>query len=122
MLRIRPRLSYANIMATVAMFVALGGTSYAALTITGANIKDGTIKSADVANGGLTGTDIKDNSLGLEDVSAGAEASLHGAAGAAGAAGATGAPGAPGADGQQGPAGSPDTGAQIRTKLGAASS
>jgi hypothetical protein len=29
--RLRPRLTYANVTATVALFVALGGTSYAGL-------------------------------------------------------------------------------------------
>ena len=33
--RIRPHLSYANVMSTVAVFVALGGSSYAAVTLNG---------------------------------------------------------------------------------------
>jgi hypothetical protein len=32
---VKPRLSYANITATIALFLALGGTSYA-LSVTGA--------------------------------------------------------------------------------------
>ena len=52
--RIRSKLTYANVMATMAMFVALGGSSYAAITITGKNVK----------NGSLTGKDIKRNSIG----------------------------------------------------------
>jgi hypothetical protein len=40
-------------MATIAVFVALGGTTYAAVTITGRDVK----------NGSLTGKDIKRNSL-----------------------------------------------------------
>ena len=32
---IKQRLTYANVMATVAVFIALGGSSYAALSITG---------------------------------------------------------------------------------------
>ena len=31
---LRSRLTYANVMATIAVFVALGGTSYAAIKIT----------------------------------------------------------------------------------------
>ena len=34
--------------------IALGGTSYAAIVITGANIKDGTVTSADIKNGTVT--------------------------------------------------------------------
>jgi hypothetical protein len=52
--RIRSKLTYANVMATMAMFVALGGSSYAAITLTGKNVK----------NGSLTGKDIKRNSIG----------------------------------------------------------
>jgi hypothetical protein len=51
---IRQRLTYANVVATLALFVALGGSSYAALTITG----------ADVRNGSLTQRDLKRNTLG----------------------------------------------------------
>ena len=52
----RERLSYANVMATLAVFVALGGTSYAAIKITGKNVK----------NGSLTGVDIKKHSVQLD--------------------------------------------------------
>ena len=33
------RLSYANVMSTIAVFVALGGSSYAAVTLNGKNLK-----------------------------------------------------------------------------------
>ncbi len=55
----RKHLTYANIMATVAVFIALGGSSYAAFTITG----------RDVRNGSLTGKDLKRNSVGGARVS-----------------------------------------------------
>jgi|tagenome__1003787_1003787.scaffolds.fasta_scaffold20892512_2 hypothetical protein len=51
----RQRLSYANVMATLAVFVALGGSSYAAIKITGKNVR----------NGSLTGADIKKHSVQL---------------------------------------------------------
>jgi hypothetical protein len=53
-----PRLTYGNVAATLALFVALGGTSYAALSING----------SDVANGSLTGKDVHNNSLTARDV------------------------------------------------------
>lgn len=56
------RLSYSNVMATVAVFIALGGTSYAAVKIT----------SKDVKNGSLTGSDVRNNSLGKRDIKTGA--------------------------------------------------
>ncbi len=40
---LRSRLTYANVMATLALFVALGGTSYAAAKIGSAQIKDNSI-------------------------------------------------------------------------------
>ena len=54
MSRIRDKLTYANVMSTVAVFVALGGSSYAALTITGRDVK----------NSSLTYRDLKRNTLG----------------------------------------------------------
>jgi hypothetical protein len=51
---LRRRLTYANVMATLAVFLALGGSSYAALTITG----------RDVANNSLTYKDLRRNTLG----------------------------------------------------------
>jgi hypothetical protein len=55
------RLSYANVMSTIAVFVALGGTSYAALKVTGKNVRDGS----------LTGKDVKNRSLGARDIKSG---------------------------------------------------
>jgi hypothetical protein len=51
---LRARLTYANVMATVAVFIALGGTSIAAFKITG----------RDVAKHTLTGRNLKSNSVG----------------------------------------------------------
>ena len=47
--KLRSRLTYANVMSTIAVFVALGGSAYAAATITG----------ADVVNESLTGDDVQ---------------------------------------------------------------
>lgn len=45
----RPSPTYANVVATLALVLALGGTSYAAAgLITGQDIKDGTVTGADV--------------------------------------------------------------------------
>ena len=74
---VRSRLSYANVVATLALMCSLGGTSYAALTITGKNVKDGSLLSADFKAGQLP-------------------------AGAQGPQGAQGLPGAQGPAGQQG--------------------
>ena len=49
---IRSRLTYANVMATIAVFIALGGVAWAAATING----------RDVIDESLTGRDIRDHS------------------------------------------------------------
>ena len=45
----RPRLSYANIVATLALFLALGGSAVAAVVVTSDDIKDGTIRQRDLS-------------------------------------------------------------------------
>jgi hypothetical protein len=57
--RLKPRLSYANVTATMALFVALGGSSYAAVSFTGKQIKDGTITGKDIKNRLLTAKDFR---------------------------------------------------------------
>lgn len=80
------RLTYANAMSTIAVFIALGGTSYAAVVVTGSNVRDES----------LTGRDVRNGSLGLLDIESRARAALRGQAGPAGA---------NGRDGQTGPVG-----------------
>ena len=52
------------IVALVALFVALGGSAYAAIVITGRNIRNGTVQGADIKNGSLASRDMKKNSIG----------------------------------------------------------
>jgi len=86
------RISYANVVATLALFVALGGTSYAASKISGAQIKANTI----------TGSNVKDGSLALADFKKADRARLVGPQGPVGP---TGAPGTAGISGPAGPVG-----------------
>jgi hypothetical protein len=51
-------------VALVALFVALGGSAYAAGFITSGDIKNNTIRSRDVRNGGLIGKDLRTNRVG----------------------------------------------------------
>jgi hypothetical protein len=57
------RPSPALLVAIVALFMALGGTSYAALKITGTNVVNGTLTGADVDNRSLGGKELKKNTL-----------------------------------------------------------
>ena len=88
----RQHVSYANVMATIAVFIALGGSSYAAVKITGKSVKNGTLTGIDVKNGSLLAKDFRAGQL---------------PAGAQGPKGDPGAPGQPGANGQPGDKGEP---------------
>jgi hypothetical protein len=56
--RLRAHLTYANVMSTLAVFLALGGSAYAVATITGRDVKDRS----------LTGADLKRNSIGAKPI------------------------------------------------------
>ena len=86
---VRNLLSPSMVVALLALTVAMGGTAYAAVVITGANVKDGSLRSADIADGrhGVQSRDVKNGSLGVIDLSAAARARLKGNAGATGATG-----------------------------------
>jgi hypothetical protein len=51
-------------MATLAVFIALGGTSYAAWTISGRNIKNRSIPAKKLKRNSLTGREIRESRLG----------------------------------------------------------
>jgi hypothetical protein len=61
---LRRRLTYANVMATLAVFIALGGSSYAALTVTGRTVKNGSLTFRDLRRDTLGGSRIKESRLG----------------------------------------------------------
>jgi hypothetical protein len=86
MTAIRKHLSYANAMATLAVFVSLGGGAYAALQIpphsvgavqlkrnavTGAKVRNSSLTGADIRRGSLSGDDIKRHSLTGDDIKPG---------------------------------------------------
>ena len=76
----RPRLTYANVTATLALFLALGGGAYAATSlparsvgstqlkanaVTRVKIKRSAVNGSKVANESLTGADINESTLGV---------------------------------------------------------
>jgi hypothetical protein len=70
---VRDRLTYANVVATLALFVALGGTSVAAVELSrnsvgSAEIKNGSVKSGDIASGGVRSSDVRDETITHRDV------------------------------------------------------
>ena len=71
--RITKHVTYANIVSTLALVVALGtGTAYAANTIGSSDIIDGAVKTADLANGAVTSAKIRDANVGAADLATGA--------------------------------------------------
>ena len=106
---LRARFSYANVTASIALFVALGGTAAAAVTLPRDSVgspqirKDGVkspeiakdavrspeiaedaVRSPEIKAGAVGAAEIKDNGVGLADISEGARSALQGAQGPAG--------------------------------------
>jgi len=59
--KILARLSYANVVATLALFFALGGTAYAAATIGSADIVNNSVRGEDIHNHTITAKDMNSN-------------------------------------------------------------
>jgi hypothetical protein len=91
----------------VALFIALGGSSYAALTITGSDVRNGTLTSADVKDSTLEGRDVKTGALSASDIKNGSLLATDFKAGElpAGPAGPAGPTGPAGPAGPAGPSG-----------------
>jgi hypothetical protein len=94
--RLAGRLSYANVVATLALFIALGGSSYAAVQLT-----RGSVKTQHIARGAVTGIKVKNGTLRKGDFRTGVL--LKGEQGPAGPAGSQGPTGPQGVQGVPGP-------------------
>ena len=85
MTRLAAKLNHATIVAYVALFVALGGTAYAAnewtganivdASLTGADLKDATVKTVDLGASAVTGGKILDGGVKAVDLGANAVSS-----------------------------------------------
>ena len=118
--RLRSWATYANVVSTMSLFIVLGGGAYA-MTITGKNVKngsltgqdllDGSVAAQDVRNSTLTTTDVKDGTLRLADFAPTelplGSAGPTGPQGATGPTGQTGPQGVQGETGEQGETGAP---------------
>jgi hypothetical protein len=65
MSRLRSGLSYANVVATLALFVALGGSAYAVSQIGSKQVKNRSLKGIDLRRNTLTGKEVRESKLGL---------------------------------------------------------
>ena len=60
----RRNLTFANVTSLLALFIALGGTSYAVATIGTKQIKNNSVRSVDIRNGSVVSRDVKRGGLG----------------------------------------------------------
>ncbi len=102
---LRRHLSYANVTASLALFLALGGVGYAAATLPknsvgSSQLKKNAVTSTKIKSGAVTGAKVKDGSLTAKDFG-----TLP--AGQQGPKGDTGPQGPQGLKGDPGPAGDP---------------
>lgn len=85
---IRNRLTYANVAATIAVFVALGGTSYALTlprdSIGSRELRSRSVGAAELKTGAVTSRDLRDRSIRVRDLSLATRESLRGARGPTG--------------------------------------
>jgi len=66
-------LSFSNVIAVIALFIALGGSAYAVKSakknsVTSKSIRNGTIRSADIGSGQVKTSDIGDGQVGSADI------------------------------------------------------
>ncbi len=76
-------------MATIAVFIALGGTSYAVTqlprnSVGAKQIRTGAVGKSEIGKGAVRSKHVKDRSLGLQDISLTARSSLRGQQGPSG--------------------------------------
>ena len=83
--RVRARLTYANVVASLALFVALGGTGYAAL-----QLPKNSVGAAQIRAKAVGSSEIRDRSVRTADISRSARDRLRGQQGPTGPAGPSG--------------------------------
>lgn len=98
---LRDKLTYANVISTLCLFMLLGGGAYAAT-----QLPKNSVGAKQIKNGSITGKEIKTKSIGADKLTPAAVTSLKGAKGDAGPAGA------------QGPQGTTNSGAYATVEAG----
>ena len=98
MRQLRDRMTYGNVTATLALFIALGGTSYAVTqlprnSVGSAQIKRAAVGSSELRRDAVNSRAIRNRSVALGDISVAARSSLRGAKGDPGPKGDAGPPG-----------------------------
>jgi hypothetical protein len=65
---LRKRLTYSNIVATLALFIALGGTSYAVLRVGSAQLVNNSVRSVDLRDDRVRSRDVRNRTIRARDV------------------------------------------------------
>ena len=84
--RLRARLSYANVTASLALFIALGGTTYAATSLPrnsvgSKQIRTNAVGASELRHNAVRSAEIRNRSINLRDVALSARNSLRGSQG-----------------------------------------
>jgi hypothetical protein len=92
---VRSKLSFANVTSCLALFVALGGTGYAAVTLPRnsvgpAQLRPKSVGGSELRTGAVSSRSIKNGSVATKDLTASTRAALRGQAGPQGPAGPSG--------------------------------
>jgi hypothetical protein len=94
--KMRSSLTYANVMSSIAVFMAMGGVAWAAAlpknsvgtaqlksnSVTSAKIKTGQVASSDIKDKAINGVDVRDNTISGDDVNEGSLGQVPSAAAA----------------------------------------
>jgi hypothetical protein len=116
---IRKHVTYANVCASLALFVALGGSGYAAISLPrdsvgSRELRRNAVATSELRDEAVTSSKVRDGAITSRDLSASAKSTLAGAPGPqgpTGPAGERGPQGAQGAKGETGDRGAPGTAA-----------
>jgi hypothetical protein len=63
-----PKLTYANVTSTLALFLALGGVSYAAISVGSKQLRNNSVRTQDLRNNDIRSKDIRNRTIVNRDV------------------------------------------------------
>jgi len=66
--RLRRRLTFANMISCAALFIALGGTSYAAISVGSAQIRTGAVGKSEIRAGAVGKSEVRPSAVGKSEV------------------------------------------------------
>jgi hypothetical protein len=66
--RLRRRLTFANVTSCAALFIALGGTSYAAISVGSAQIRTGAVGKSEIRSSAVGKSEVRSSAVGKSEV------------------------------------------------------